>query len=122
MASAPPPPGSLASNGSYPFPGETNFSVAAFTLTSPDVAVLLDHGPDALPNPIAVAKRVHRPKHIVTQVRKEQPGLVDFLFAEFLLCGEPRKDYIGESRYLRYLRFVGSITRASIKIEGDQND
>lgn len=61
-----------------PLPSPADLAAAALALAGADVAVLLDHTADALPDLLALAQGVDGAQDVVAQVREEQPRVVTF--------------------------------------------
>lgn len=63
-----------------------------------------------------------RPKHIIPQVREEQPGLIDLLLSKFFLVRKPLKDQVDQSRNLCSHQQVLPITSSGHKATNDRQD
>lgn len=99
-SSAPSSPGPLASNGSDPLPGATDFAASALSLAGPNIAILLNHGLDSLPDLLPFRERMHRSKHIISQVWEEQPGVVDVILSKLPLGGQSSQNQVHQGRDL----------------------
>lgn len=115
-----PPPRIVTCRGPNPLPGASDLTVPALTLAGAYVTVLLHNSPDALPDALPSRKGVYRPQHVVAEVRKEQPGIIDAILAQFLLLGKTVKNEVDKRRDLRGGGPLSEVPRSPIKRrEGD---
>lgn len=114
--------GAVPGHGADPFPGPADLAAAPLALASPHVAVLLHDGPDALPYILALRELMDRSEHVVSQVREEQPRIIDVLVAQLLLVCQSLEHEVYEGGHLGSGRAVGSVLKPRVDRCGDDRD